>query len=263
MHKFLCSFDHLPSTPVKQIGDDSQCSRLTQTLGTPAKPVHRTLTPSKSGPVTPSTPKTGTFVHETTPSKSGPATPNTPKTGTFKANWETEFLVTISQDRAKLVCLICGQKLSQIKKDNARKHMLRNHKDAVEKMTIDTKKKLKEKYITDMKKGQEQVQQFLGPQNLIQTAPYKLAYTIAKHKMPFSSCDAFLEFAKAADPESVVFQKMAASRQTVTRKAVEVHQKIIQTDVVSGLKRALFWSYIIDESMDKKLKEQLGTELKL
>ena len=136
--------------------------------------------------------------------------------------------------------------------------MTRAHKDSVDNMTLDTKKKLKEKYLSDMKKGQDQVQQFLGPQSLIQTAPYKLAYTIAKHKMPFSACDAFLEFAKAADPDNAVFQKMSASRQTITRKAVEVHQKIIQADVVDGVKKSLYWSYIIDESMDKKLKEQLG-----
>ena len=33
---------------------------------------------------------------------------------------------------------------------------------------------------------------------------------------------------------------------------------VIQADVVSGLKKALFWSYIINGSLDKKLKEQLG-----
>ena len=60
-----------------------------------------------------------------------------------------------------------------------------------------------------MKKGQDQVHQFLGPQDLIKSTPYKLAYTIAKQKMPFSSSDAFIEFVKAADPDSVVFKKMA------------------------------------------------------
>ena len=103
--------------------------------------------------------------------------------------------------------------------------MIRAHKDSVDSMTLDAKKKLKEKYLSDMKKGQDQVQQFLGPQDMITTAPYKLAYTIAKHKMPFSSCDAFIEFAKAADPDSVVFQKMASSRQTVTRRSVVIHRR--------------------------------------
>ena len=133
--------------------------------------------------------------------------------------------MTISEDKTKLVCLLCRQKLSQVKKDNARKHMIRAHNDSVDSMTLDAKMKLKEKYLSDMKKGQDQVQQFLGPQDMIATAPYKLAYTIAKHKMPFSSCDAFIEFAKAADPDSVVFQKMASSRQTITRRSVVIHRR--------------------------------------
>ena len=97
--------------------------------------------------------------------------------------------MTLSEDKTKLVCLICGQKLAQINKDNARKHTTRVYTDSFDSMTLDTKKKLKEKYLSDMKKEQDQIQQFLGPQNLIQTAPYKLAYTIAKK--PFSSCDLF------------------------------------------------------------------------
>ena len=35
--------------------------------------------------------------------------------------------------------------------------------------------------------------------------------------MPFSSCSAFLEFARCADPKSVVFSRMPASRDTITR----------------------------------------------
>ena len=113
--------------------------------------------------------------------------------------------------------------------------MMRGHKDSVDSVTLDAKKKLKEKYHSDMKKGRDRVQQFLGPQDLIKTAPYKLAYTITKHKMPFSSCDAFIEYAKAADPDSVVFQKMASSRQTITRKSVDIQQKMIRADVVSDV----------------------------
>ena len=103
--------------------------------------------------------------------------------------------------------------------------MIRAHKDSVDSMTLDAKKKLKEKYLSDLKKGRDRVQQFLGPHDLIKTSPCKLAYTIAKHKMPFSSCDAFIEFAKAANQDSVVFQKMASSRQTITRRSVDIHRR--------------------------------------
>ena len=133
--------------------------------------------------------------------------------------------MTISEDETKLVCLICGQNCLRLKRTNARKHMIRAHKDSVDSMTLDAKKKLKEKYLSDVKTGQYQVQQFLGPHDLIKTSPYKLAYTIAKHKMHFSSCGAFIEFAKAAYPDSVVFQKMASSRQTITRRSVDIHRR--------------------------------------
>ena len=76
--------------------------------------------------------------------------------------------------------------------------------------------------------------------------------------MPFSSCDSFIKFVKAAEPDSVVFQKMASSRQTITRKLVDMHQKMNQADVVSSVMKALFLPYIIDEIIGRKLKKQLG-----
>ena len=48
--------------------------------------------------------------------------------------------------------------------------------------------------------------------------PYKLAFVLAKHKLPFSTCEAFSEFARSADPSSSVFSQMACSRGTITNK---------------------------------------------
>lgn len=59
-------------------------------------------------------------------------------------------------------------------------------------------------------------------------APYKLAFTLAKNELPFSACEAFVSFAKAADPESLVFKHMASSRTTI---AVELHQKVLQPEL--------------------------------
>ena len=50
-------------------------------------------------------------------------------------------------------------------------------------------------------------QSALNSDELTILAPYKLAFVLGKHKMPFSSCSAFLEFARFADPNSVVFQE--------------------------------------------------------
>ena len=71
------------------------------------------------------------------------------------------------EDRTQLVCLICRQKLTQINKGHVRKHMTRAHKDSVDSMTLFAKNSLKEKYLSDMKKGQDQMQQFLGQRDLI------------------------------------------------------------------------------------------------
>ena len=98
----------------------------------------------------------------------------------------------------------------------------------------------------------------LQPNPLVQIAPYKLAFVIGKHKMPFSSCDAFLEFARNCDPNSFVFKRMAGSRDTVTRRSQEIHQKVLRPNVIKGVKNSPFWSIMADESTDSATKEQLG-----
>ena len=74
--------------------------------------------------------------------------------------------------------------------------------------------------------------------------------------MPFSSCDAFLEFARIADPNSFVFKNMARSRDTVTKRLQEIHQKLLRPKVVEEVKYSPFWSIIADESTDSATKEQ-------
>ena len=48
--------------------------------------------------------------------------------------------------------------------------------------------------------------------------------------MPFSSCEAFTAFARAADPESMVFKDMAGSHNTIA-KTVELYQKVLIPEV--------------------------------
>ncbi len=56
----------------------------------------------------------------------------------------------------------------------------------------------------------------MEPNQLVKLAPYKLAFILNKHKRPFPSCSAFVEFASSADPNSGVFSRMPSSRETVT-----------------------------------------------
>ena len=52
--------------------------------------------------------------------------------------------------------------------------------------------------------------------------------------MPFSTCDAFVEFARAADPNSFVFKKMAESRDTITKRTQELHEVVLKPNVVKS-----------------------------
>ena len=76
--------------------------------------------------------------------------------------------------------------------------------------------------------------------------------------MPFSNCDAFLEFARAADPNSSVLRRMAGSRDTVTRRIKEIHQAVLRPNIVKAVNNSPFWSIMADESTDSATMEQLG-----
>ena len=90
------------------------------------------------------------------------------------------------------------------------------------------------------------------PNDMVKLAPYKLAFVISKQKMPFSSCEAFMEFARSADPASTVFSRMPCSRDTVTKRTQEIHQKVLKPTLLP------FWTLIGDESTDTATHEQLG-----
>ena len=96
------------------------------------------------------------------------------------------------------------------------------------------------------------------PSKLRVIAPYKLAFTIAKHKMPFSSCEAFTAFAMAAGPESVVFKDMARSRNTIATKTVELYEKVLRPELTKKVNDSPYWSIMADDSTDSSVCEQCG-----
>ena len=93
--------------------------------------------------------------------------------------------------------------------------------------------------------------------NPLKLAPYKLAFIITSTKCKFNSSTAFVEFATLADPNSAVFSQMPSSRETVTRRTRDIHQKVLKPDLINQLKNACFWSIIVDESTDTATKEQM------
>ena len=98
----------------------------------------------------------------------------------------------------------------------------------------------------------------LRSEDLVILAPFKLAFVIGKHKMPFSSCKSFPEFAKCADPNSVIFSRMPASRVTIMKRTQQLHQKVLKPSVVHGVKKMPYWALIADESLDSATQEQLS-----
>ena len=56
------------------------------------------------------------------------------------------------------------------------------------------------------------------PNDMVKLAPYKLAFVISKHKMPFTSCDEFMEFSRSVDPASTVLNRMPCSGVTISKR---------------------------------------------
>ena len=118
------------------------------------------------------------------------------------------------------------------------------------------KKLLVLKYETERKKQQGQLQSFLDPQRKVALASFKLAYIIGQNKKPLSDCEHILEFAKAVDPDSDVFKQMAGSRSTITRRLVDIHG-FLKRELREEIDKAIFWSYMLDESTDKGVTEEV------
>ena len=98
----------------------------------------------------------------------------------------------------------------------------------------------------------------MTPNELRVVAPYKLAFTIAKYKMPFSSSEVFTAFARAGDPENVVFKDMARSRNTIAIKTVEYYQKLLRPELTEIIGDSPYWSLKADNSTDCSVYEQCG-----
>ena len=157
-----------------------------------------------------------------------------------------------------MVCMICGQQLTSLKDSTAKRHAIRNHKD----YTTFTKEKheisrLFQQRQVQKRRQQESLHQYNDPSSLKVTASYKLAFTLAKYKMPLSYCDAMIEFAVATDPKSDVFRSITGSRRTVTRRTMDLHQKVLVPEVLEGVNDSHFWSLMVDDSTDTGTHKQM------
>ncbi len=177
----------------------------------------------------------------------------------FQEIWKEKYLMAPGELADTMVCMICGQQLTSLKDSTAKRHAIRNHKD----YTTFTKEKkheisrLFQQRQVQKRRQQESLHQDTDPSSLKVAASYKLAFTVAKYKMPLSYCDAMVEFAVAEDPNSDVFRSVTGSRGTVTRRTMDLHQKVLVPEVLKGVNDSHFWSLMVDDSTDTGTHEQM------
>lgn len=135
---------------------------------------------------------------------------------------------------SEMICIQCQEKLKA--KSSTARHIQRKHTASMS-FSKEKKERLIGQFESMYKKQKETMFKALEPSVLAKVAPYKLAFTIAKHKMPFSSCGAFVEFAKAADPNSSVLKNMAGSRETITRRTQEIHQVVLKPNIIQAVNK--------------------------
>ena len=180
----------------------------------------------------------------------------------YKPEWKQQFLTWPVSSSAhsgedvddEMVCVLCNERM-KAKCSTAIRHQERKH-PKTKAFSESKRSRILAHYESSFLKQQATMRHSMEPNQLLKLAPYKLAFIINKHKMPFSSSPVFVEFAALADPNSAVFSQIPLSRETVTRCTRDIHQKIIRPDLIDQLKRAIFWSIIVYASTNTATKEQ-------
>ena len=171
----------------------------------------------------------------------------------YQKGWKLKYLMLpVSACDGKsnddMICAQCQQQM-KAKSSTALQHIARRHPDTLS-FSEAKKRQLLQVFEGTIKNQQALMTSALQPTLLVKLAPYKLAFVLAKHKLPFSTCEAFSEFARSADPNSSVFSQMACSRGTITKKTQELHKVILKPLVVQNVNNSPYWSLIVDESCD-------------
>ena len=114
----------------------------------------------------------------------------------------------------EMMCIHSQEKL-KARSNTAKRHLQCKHPSS---LTFSTEKR--ERTVRQFEhlylKQRSTMTAAMEPDKLVKLAPYKLAFVLGKHKLPYSCCESFIEFARAADPTSLVFKRMAGSGDTIT-----------------------------------------------
>ena len=135
----------------------------------------------------------------------------------FKPEWKQQFLMWpaasshSSEDTVddKMVGVLCNERI-KAKCSIGNQHQERKHPKS--KVFSEGKRlRILGFYESNLSRQQTTMRHAMEPNQLLKLAPFKLVFIINKHKMPFSTSPAFVEFAALADPNSVVFSQMPSS----------------------------------------------------
>ena len=183
---------------------------------------------------------------------------------TFKDEWKVKYMMwpvnsspateAGATDETEMICIHCQEKI-KAKSSTAKRHLQRKHPSSLT-FSVDKRERLVRQFEHMYSKQRSTLTAALEPDKLVKLAPYKLAFVLGKHKLPYSCCESFIEFARAADPSSSVFKLMAGSRDTVTRRSQEMHQSILKPNTIHAIHKSPFWSLMADESTDSATMEQ-------
>ena len=114
-----------------------------------------------------------------------------------------------------MMCIHCQEKM-KAKSNTAKRHLQRKHPSSLTFFT-EKRERLIRQFEHMYSKQRSTLTAALEPDKLVKLAPYKLAFVLGKHKLPYSCCESFIEFARAADPTSSVFKMMAGSGDTIMK----------------------------------------------
>ena len=112
------------------------------------------------------------------------------------------------------------------------------------------KRKLFVSQIQDrLKKMNETLLSSLQPATLLNEATYQLRMTVVKHHKPVSYAEKMVNRAGSCDLDSCIFKIFPKSRQTNTRRIIDL-ANFIEHETISGLQGAQPWGLLMDESTD-------------
>ena len=147
---------------------------------------------------------------------------------TFKDEWKVKYMMwpvnsspateAGATDETEMICIHCQEKI-KAKSSTAKRHLQRKHPSSLT-FSVDKRERLVRQFEHMYSKQRSTLTAALEPDKLVKLAPYKLAFVLGKHKLPYSCCESFIEFARAADPSSSVFKLMAGSRDVHCNKTL-------------------------------------------